>query len=531
MCINKVIEFTDFKSFYAKYKPLTPYGIDHKESMPFYDQIEELDAIHQATDILVDYINTSENKALKVENHLSRIDRLNPLDKSDYEVVDLHLIKKFLIHYKAIFSFLSEEIKHQIQLKNKLENILSALTPDNDLSDAFYLSSAFDPELKNVRVQIAALDDQLNQIRQNTLKEISDKYQIFFEGRDFVLINKNRTELLDVKELNCEFYDSHLIKVRPNFAKNYLDTQLVKEQLLIKEAELERAILSRLSNVINQHKEPLKEAIEKTGQLDVLMARARMAIKLQLVKPDYSASNMSVEEGIFYPLMEKHQAKQLAYTPLNASFESNTILLSGSNMGGKTVLFKTLAFLQLLTQAGFRVPAQNFKTKLYESIHILGTNTNNDVEGLSSFGHEIHQLTNVYKGHSKRLLFVDELAKTTNATEAKAILYAVLKYTTQNNQLTGFFSTHFINVPNIDGVSKYRMKGLNKEAYAAHCSQQSDDLNEKISLINTFMQYEITKDTGEATSNDALTIAGMLGLNEKILDSANAFINKRKENK
>jgi DNA mismatch repair ATPase MutS len=95
-------------------------------------------------------------------------------------------------------------------------------------------------------------------------------------------------------------------------------------------------------------------------------------------------------------------------------------------MGGKTVLFKTLAFLQLLTQSGFRIPATEFHTRVYSAIHILGTSPNNGIEGLSSFGQEIHQLTTAFESQESRLIFVDELAKTTNATEAKAILVAAL---------------------------------------------------------------------------------------------------------
>ena len=425
MCINKVIEFTDFMSFYSKYKPLTPYGIEHKDSMPYYTSAEELDNVHLLTDKLIDLISSKENSALKIENHLSRIDRLNTLDKDVYDIIDIHLIKKFLIHFRSINTLLTNDIKETIGLNYDFDSVLHALTPDNDNGESFYLSSSFDEKLKAVRNNIAKLDTKLNVIRQTTLSQIQDQYQLNFSGREFVLVDKTREELLDAKELTCEFYDSHLIKVRPVYGKNYLSKQVEKEQLLINESEVEKKILNNLSNTIQQKKEQLTDAIESIRLLDVTMAKARLALKYKLTKPEYRSDNMMVKQGIYYPLWEKHQSKKLSYTPLNASFNSNTVLLSGSNMGGKTVLFRTLAFLQMLTQLGFRIPATEFNTKVYSAIHILGTASNNGIEGLSSFGQEIHQLTNVLKDHETRLLFVDELAKTTNATEAKAILYAV----------------------------------------------------------------------------------------------------------
>jgi DNA mismatch repair ATPase MutS len=526
MCINKVIEFTEFLSFYRKYKPLTPYGTTEKDSKPFYTDIEEINRIHNITEQLIGFINSNENKVLKVEHHLSRIDRLNSLDKTDFDAVDLQLIKKFLIHFKAIEKLLSSEIKKKIQLSFAMHDLWEALIINEEKEEAFYLSSAYSPELKQVREEIHSIDQQLHSIRQNVLLTIKEKYQIDFKGRDFVLLDKKQLVEMDVNELIHEFYDSQLVKIKPAFGKYYLEKLVEKEQLLIEEAKTEKQILVELSNKVNQKKSQLTTAIEAIKALDIHLAKARLAISLKLTKPVINAKTISVSNGRFYPLWEKHSTKGLSYTPLNVAFESNAILLSGSNMGGKTVLFKTLAFLQLLTQMGFYVPAQHFNTRLFKHIHILGSELSDSVEGLSSFGQEIYQLTQALEHSQSRLVIVDELAKTTNATEAKAILYAVLKYVQKSEQLTGFFSTHFINVPEINGVAKYRMKGLNKEAYAAHCSQQSDDLNEKIGLINTFMQYEITKDNGEAKSNDALTIAGMLGLHEEILTNANNYLER-----
>lgn len=531
MCINKVIEFTDFMSFYKKYKPLTPYGVDHKNALPFYTQANDLDNLHEKTDLLIDLLKADEHQALKVEHHLSRIDRLNSLDKSEFDSVDLHLVKKFLIHHRAIVQILAKKHAEAFGLQYNAQVLLSALMPEQDSSESFYLSSAFDEKLQQTRRAIIELDTRLKAIRENTLENIQSKYQLQFSGREFVLVNKQRSELLEAKELNTEFYDAHLIKIKPAFGKEYLDTLQEKEELLIRESEIEKSILIRLSLTIQQHKNELIKAANAICLLDTCLAKARLALQLDMSKPNYKATNMKVKNGIYYPLREKHAAKNLDYTPLNASFDSNTILLSGSNMGGKTVLFKTLAFLQLLTQSGFRIPATEFHTRVYSAIHILGTSPNNGIEGLSSFGQEIHQLTTAFESQESRLIFVDELAKTTNATEAKAILVAALKHTVDKAEMSGFFSTHFVKVPDIEGVSKYQMKGLNKQAFEQHCAQQSEDINEKIRLINAFMQYEVIADKDQAQSNDALTIAGLLGLQSEILNYAKDYLERQKKAK
>ncbi|WP_289054094.1 MutS-related protein [Carboxylicivirga marina] len=527
MCIKKVIAFTNFNSFYCKYKPLTPYGLEHKDAMHFYCTHKELDEVHEITDVLIQFIHSDEHKALKTEHHLNRIDRLNSLNKSEFDTVDLHLIKKFLLNYRAITALLPQDIKTIIGHNSNHESLWNALSPNGETDESFYLSSAFSNELKLIREAIQLVNTHLSTLIKETLASIEEKYQLPFSGREFLLVSKTRTELQEAKELRCEFYDSHLMKVKPVFGKNYLNKQFEKEKLLLKETEAERDILTELSKLIVNEKQQLHQSIEAIRLLDTTLAKARLASQLKLTKPNYKASHLKVTEGFHYPLWETHQSKGLAYTPLNATFNSNTILLSGSNMGGKTVLFKTLAFLQLLTQLGFRIPATEFHTSVFSAIHVLGTTQANSIEGLSSFGEEIHQLTNALDSKESRLLFVDELAKTTNATEAKAILCAVLNFITKNKQLTGFFSTHFTKIPDMEGVSKHRMKGLNKESFEKHYQKESAAISDKIRLINAFMQYEVIADNDSKKSKDALSIAGILGLQPEILKDANNYLKKK----
>ncbi|TRX71851.1 hypothetical protein [Carboxylicivirga sp. M1479] len=526
MCINKAIQFCDFKSFYDKYKPLTPYGYAHKESMPFYKQADDLDAIHQSVDTWINFINEHQNSTLKVVHHLSRIDKLNTLDKKDYDIADLQLIKKFLIHTKAIEQYLPIDIAKSASIAFQTHSLLNILMPDDDKTESFHLSSAFDPQLQKVREQICQADQTINNLRIEAHKQLLDKLGFDFSNRDFILVDKKQLPANGSPLLLAELYDSKLIKLRVAFDKTYMDAQMLKEQLLNEESEIEKRVLKSISEAVRKQAPQLLKDIDTITQLDVHLAMAQLSVQLQLLKPNYRAETIVVDEGIYYPLFERHQQKDLRYTPLRASFGSNAILLSGSNMGGKTVLFKTIAFLQLLTQMGFRVPAQAYATKLFDEIQVLGTTDKAAIEGLSSFGQEIHQLSaGLTKGQS-RLLLVDELAKTTNATEAKAILVAVLKFISQQPLITGFFSTHFINIPHLDGVIKYRMRGLDKEAFQRHCHEQTSDINDKIRQINAYMQYELKPDEGVNHSHDALTIANMLGLQAEIIDYANDYLDK-----
>ncbi|MCW3806846.1 MutS-related protein [Plebeiibacterium marinum] len=530
MSIKRAIAFTEFEWFYNLYKPLTPYGLEHKNSFNFIADKNELIHIHKTTKAFIRFITVNQEISHKIEYHLKKIDLLNSLDKVLYDATDLYLIKRLIIHYKAIETILPESIKKPIGFKFKSADLLNTLMPDNDTSDSFYLSSSFDKNLGIIRSQISEADLKLNSIKLATLNQLKNKYNLDFWGRDFLLIEKTNATCLDDPLLYFEYYDATYMMVKPVFANEYLNLMQIKDQLLIDESEVEKEVLQFLTKQATKHKENIASYTYSIQLLDTFMAKARMAIEYNLVCPQIDSSCISIKNGVFLPLEHKHKNKGMNYTPLNAEFRDKATLLSGSNMGGKTVLLKTIGFLQLLTQYGFWVPAEQFKTQLFDQIHVHGDTEFQNIEGLSSFGQEIHNLSQVFKEDtSRKLLLVDELAKTTNATEAKAILYALLTEITTRKNTLGFFSTHFINMPPIVGVSRFKMKGLDREKFSNfYVSNKQNKIQEKIMVINQFMQYEIEIDDGKTKEFDALTIAELLGMDKRIIARARNYLQIRK---
>lgn len=528
MSIKEIIEFTDFMWFYDKYKPLTPYGNENKNALNFYCDHQVLEQCYSATENILNVCEQNEDIIIKLEHHLSKIDKLNNLDAEQFDIADIFLIKKLLLNYKYICEVLDRANSPALSYQFNSEGLLQTLSPNNDFSETFYLSSAFSDQLGLVRKQIKNTDKELNNIKQSINIKLNEQFQIDFSHREFVLIDNKRINELKSELLNVEFYDDHMVKVKPIYPTEYTTALIKREGLLIDEAEFEKQVLLDLSYSIKVEISKIKEYISSIEALDISIARARLAQKYNLTKPNLSSNKIHIEEGVYLPLQDKQATSGMQYTPLNASFKNQAILLSGSNMGGKTVLFKTIGFMQLMAQMGFFVPAKKFESQVFNDIRVLGLAHIKNTEGLSSFGQEIHKLSLAINQNNSMLLLVDELAKTTNATEAKAILYAVLKHIAQQKKITGLFSTHFINIPNIDGLGKYRMKGLNKDEYFHHHQNITpENIQEKIKLINTFMQYEVEEDNGKANAYDALTIAKLLGLNTKIIKEANDYLETR----
>ncbi len=531
MSIKNAILFSDFEWFNKLYQPHSPYGLEAKKRASFIVDYNELEKQYTTTDLFIHFINSNNDYANKIELHLSKTDRLNTLDKEDFDAADLLLIKKLLIHYKAISQILTSKMKNLIGIEFTSSSLLNALSPDNDTSESFYLASSFSEDLKSIRNQIIEQNLILSGIKQTLYQEIKELLNLDFTYHDFLLVDKSEKQIFESNLVQTEFYDSHMILVKPVYPKAYLKAQFNKEELLSKEADEEKKVLGKLSKLIHQEEEQINKYIKHIEWIDTHLAKARLAVQFNLNKPHLGKNqSLNVSQGRWLPLEDEHSKSALKYTPLTAGFNSNTILLSGSNMGGKTVLLKTLVFLQLLAQYGFFVPAESFVSKIFNNIKILCNTQKYETKGLSSFGEEIYLLNDVLLYKDKPVLFIaDELAQTTNATEAKAILYAVLKHLAQTCDTTSFISTHFINIPTIKGVSKYKMKGLNYADFKKFYTHTTHNtISEKIRCINSFMQYEVEPDNGSPPSFDALTIAQLLGLDENIIHEAKNYLKTQK---
>ena len=176
--------------------------------------------------------------------------------------------------------------------------------------------------------------------------------------------------------------------------------------------------------------------------------------------------NIEVENGICIPVKEYCRELDTKYVPLTVSFNNRMIVISGSNMGGKTVVLKTLAFLQLLTQMGFYVPADEYKTTVFENLHYIGDLQHKHSAGLSSYGMEIYSFIKSSENvKEKSLYLIDEFAGTTNSHEAEALISAILHDFSTRRKAYALLSTHFMNLPEFAHMSFYRMKGLDSEKY------------------------------------------------------------------
>lgn len=210
---------------------------------------------------------------------------------------------------------------------------------------------------------------------------------------------------------------------------------------LIKGAFLiEPIVFFRLLRQIESNKADIKTLYEAVGEVDMVISLDSWRNSLPYYcTPEFSDSTIKTwnSESLFHPLIQDPITNDLEVA------DQKSILLSGSNMSGKTTFIRTIGINALLAQTINTVCARKLTLsnfKIYSAIRItddLYEQTSyyyEEVKTIKKFAEESHQ-------QQFNLFLLDEIFKGTNTIERIASGKAVLSYLNDPTNLI-ICSTH-----------------------------------------------------------------------------------------
>ena len=201
--------------------------------------------------------------------------------------------------------------------------------------------------------------------------------------------------------------------------------------------EIER-ILLELTEVIRPARADLVTALESLIVLDSLYARAQFALKLKCGNIEFGAA----EEG-FNILDGRHPlliAQGINVVPFDLALEpkERTLLISGPNTGGKTVLLKSIGLFAAMAQSGIPVPVSNeSRLAVFDDIYADVGDEQSISSSLSTFSAHLKNLAEVLRSAtSSSLVLIDELGSGTDPVEGAALGGAILEALTARGSLS-----------------------------------------------------------------------------------------------
>jgi DNA mismatch repair protein MutS2 len=193
---------------------------------------------------------------------------------------------------------------------------------------------------------------------------------------------------------------------------------------LEEEREVER-ILAELSKRIGERADAIEANVEMLAVLDLVVAKAHLARAMDATVPELvDAAVVHIENGR-HPLLHERAVPQ----SIHLDDEARLLVISGPNMGGKSVSLKMLGLLVTMTYAGMQVPAASGTcigrfTRVFADIG----DEQSIAANASTFSSHVDRMREVLSAADERtLVIVDEIGSGTEPSAGAALAIAMLE--------------------------------------------------------------------------------------------------------
>ncbi len=252
-------------------------------------------------------------------------------------------------------------------------------------------------------------------------KAIGDAIVTVREGRFVVPVKTEFSGMLP-GVVHDTSSSGHTLFVEP------LDALDVNNRLRTLRLEEEREvarILAELSALVGSKAEQAQINLAVLADLDLVLARARVAETMGAVAPRILNDPVADIRGGRHPLLGDRAVPQ----SLRLDADVRIIIISGPNMGGKTVTLKLLGLFVAMAYCGMQLPAA--EGTAIGAFDYLGCDAGDEqsiAENASTFSAHLRRLRTILAGTGARsLVLIDEIASGTEPASSAALAIALIE--------------------------------------------------------------------------------------------------------
>ena len=219
------------------------------------------------------------------------------------------------------------------------------------------------------------------------------------------------------------------------------ELETARNELIYSEHAEEQAVLEDLTKKLRPFIPDFVSNMDNIGELDVLLAKALLAEKFNAVRPLILSKK---EQLIITNMFNPYTAQAVrSFTPVSLDIKKPAAVITGANMGGKSVTVKTILLNTMLCNMGFFVFAESAQIPFFDDVFFVAENSGTNF--LSSFGAEMQAIKEILSRKDFLLIILDEPARSTNPSEGKEIVQALVSHLSKTKNIS-VITTHFDDV-------------------------------------------------------------------------------------
>ncbi|OGN98994.1 MAG: hypothetical protein A2Y89_00190 [Chloroflexi bacterium RBG_13_51_18] len=420
----------------------------------------------------------------------------------------LHDLRRYLKSISEDFPLLWNIAQDVVELHQIEKDIGACLDPAGEVLDTA------SPALANIRAQLRSTRSEILEKLESIVRSprgdrfLQEDVITEREGRYVLLVKVENRH--DIKGIVHDISNTGATVFMEPTATVGLGNAI--RELVAEERHEVEKVLRLLSAEVGAHAQDITHSIALTAELDLILAKARYARRLNAVEPLISTpagdGDGKIKTGSIKLVNARHPLlgdKAVSFSvELGDGF--SVLVVTGPNTGGKTVTLKTIGLLSVMAQAGMPIPADSSsRLPIFDGVFTDIGDEQSIEQTLSTFSWHMGNIVRIIgQAGSKSLVLLDELGTSTDPAEGSALARAILRHFLARGTLT-VATTHFSDLK----AFAHTTPGLN------NASLEFDPKT----LAPT---YHLT--IGTPGGSNALATAARLGLPAEIINDARSLL-------
>lgn len=426
---------------------------------------------------------------------LDKIDKGGVLEPSE-----LTSICDFLRGCRKIKNFIKDKEGYAETLSSYGENITELKYIEEEIENAIrgsIVDSNATKDLKKIRRQISICEEKIKEKLEKFIKNTSNREYL----QEFFVSQRNGRYTVPIKAAYKNHVQGSIVEVSSKGSTVFIEPNIISKYtvelvaITADESVEEYKILSTISEMIYDRIQSLKVNIDVISEYDMILAKAKYSREINGIKPRLNdCGYINIIQGR-YNLIEN-------CIPLDFQIGDSyrSLIITGPNAGGKTVVLKTVGLMTLAVMSGFHVSCrEGSEMSVFDKVFVdIGDNQSVE-NSLSTFSSHVKNLAEILKDSRKNtLLLFDEIGSGTEPNEGAALAIAILEEFYHKGCIT-VASTHYgeiknfsENHPHFENAAMEFKKDTLEPLYRLHIGKSGDSnalyISEKMGIPESILK-------------------------------------------
>ena len=409
-------------------------------------------------------------------------------------------IKKFMLDKEFFAPVLASYANSMTEYKSIEEEINFSIKGNS-------IDAAASKELKRIRNNIDSVDGKIKERLTKFLNSSANKKFI----QEFFISKKDDRYTIPIKSSYKNQVAGSIIEASAKGSTVFIEPHTVTKLnaelagLKAEEAVEEYQILATLSGMVLENIYSIKINMELISQYDMVFAKAKFSKSIDGIEPKLN------DHGYIHLVNCKHPLLTGQVVPLNFKIgqEYRSLIITGPNAGGKTIVLKTIGLLTLATMSGLHIAGdKGTEIAIFENVFVdIGDNQSIE-NALSTFSSHMKNLSEIMRvSNNNTLLLFDEIGSGTEPNEGAALVISILEELYFAGCIT-VASTHYGEIK--------RFSEMHDDFMNAAMQFNSETLEPLYKLV-----------IGKSGESNALWIANKMNVKEHVLKRAKEYMGNK----